>query len=68
MRAIYWEADQDPVPKCIALVRKCCYVVRGIHTIQSQEQHDNISLQTPYTLELELGPFLPDVARSFPPE
>ena len=25
------------------------------------------SLQTPYTLELDLGPFLPDVARLFPP-
>ena len=41
------------------------------HTLNTQDtkprttQH---SLQTPYTLELDLGPFPPDVARSFPPE
>ena len=32
---------------------------------RTKQQH---SLQTPYTLELDLGPFPPDVARSFPPE
>ena len=35
-----------------------------IHMIQSQEQHNSI----PYTLELDLGPFPPDVVSSFPPE
>ena len=38
--------------------------IHSIHTIQSQEQH---SLQTPYALELDLGPFPPDIARSFSP-
>ena len=33
----------------------------SVHTIQSQDQHNNISLPTPYTLELDLGPFSPDV-------
>ena len=39
-----------------------------IHTMQSQEQHNNTPYKTPYTLELDLGPFPPDVARSFPTE
>ena len=34
-----------------------------IHKIQSQEQH---SLQILYTLELNLGPFPPDVTHFFP--
>ena len=38
-----------------------------IHTIQSPEHHNN-SLQTPYTLELDLDPFSPDVAPSVPSE
>ena len=38
--------------------------IHSIHTIQRQEQHNN----TPYTLELDFGPFPSDVARSFPPE
>ena len=37
------------------------------HTIQSQEQHNSTSLQTLYTLEMDLGPF-PIRWRSFPPE
>ena len=32
---------------------------------RTTQQH---SLQTPYTLELDLGPFPSDVARIFPPE
>ena len=32
---------------------------------RTTQQH---SLQTPYTLEMDLGPFPPDVAQSFPPE
>ena len=39
-----------------------------IHMIQSQEQQQQHSLETPYTLELDLSPFPPDVTRSFPPE
>ena len=38
-----------------------------INTIQTQEQH-NKTLQTTYTLELDLGPFPPDVTCSFPPK
>ena len=33
--------------------------------LRKTQQH---SLQMPYTLELDLGQFPPDVARSFPPE
>ena len=29
MRAICFETDQDPVPKCVAFVRKCVNVIRG---------------------------------------
>ena len=32
------------------------------HTMQSQEQHNNSSLQRLYALELDLSPFPPDVA------
>ena len=35
------------------------------HTIQSQEQHSNISLQTLNTLELDLHPFPTDAAHFF---
>ena len=34
--------------------------VHLINTIQSREQHNN-TLKMHYTLELDLGPFLPDV-------
>ena len=29
MQALYWEMDQDPVPKCIARLRSVVYDVRG---------------------------------------
>ena len=35
-------------------------------TIQSQEKHFNIALQTLYTLELDLGPFQTDGAHFLP--
>ena len=29
MGVIYWGTDQDPIPKGIEFVRKCCHVVLG---------------------------------------
>ena len=38
------------------------------HTLNAHDTTQQHSLQTHYTLELHLSPFLPGVASSFPPE
>ena len=52
----------DCVSFCRAVIRE------QFHTHDTKPRKTQDSFQTPYTLELELGPFPSDVARSFLPE
>ena len=51
-----------------AVKRQRLYTLNSHDKAKNNTTTQQHSLQTPYTLELDLGLFLPDVARSFPPE
>ena len=54
----------DYVSLCRAVETQQFHTLNTHDTKPRTHQH---SLQTPYMLELDLGPFPPDVAHSFPP-